>query len=42
MAPTSGQPTCAWRASSVVLDVAAGTGDFTRELTRQGHRAVAY
>lgn len=27
--------------ASVVLDVAAGTGDFTRELTRQGHRAVA-
>jgi demethylmenaquinone methyltransferase / 2-methoxy-6-polyprenyl-1,4-benzoquinol methylase len=26
---------------SVVLDVAAGTGDFTRELARQGHRAVA-
>ena len=26
---------------SVVLDVAAGTGDFTRELVRQGHRAVA-
>ena len=26
---------------SVVLDVAAGTGDFTRELTRQGHHAVA-
>ena len=26
---------------SVVLDVAAGTGDFTRELQRQGHRAVA-
>jgi demethylmenaquinone methyltransferase/2-methoxy-6-polyprenyl-1,4-benzoquinol methylase len=27
--------------NSVVLDVAAGTGDFTRELSRQGHRAVA-
>ncbi len=27
--------------ASVVLDVAAGTGDFTRELARQGHRAVA-
>jgi demethylmenaquinone methyltransferase/2-methoxy-6-polyprenyl-1,4-benzoquinol methylase len=27
--------------SSLVLDVAAGTGDFTRELTRQGHQAVA-
>jgi len=27
--------------SSVVLDVAAGTGDFTRELLRQGQRAVA-
>lgn len=27
--------------SSVVLDVAAGTGDFTRELNRQGHHAVA-
>jgi len=26
---------------SVVLDVAAGTGDFTRELARQGHHAVA-
>ena len=26
---------------SVVLDVAAGTGDFTRELSRQGHHAVA-
>jgi demethylmenaquinone methyltransferase/2-methoxy-6-polyprenyl-1,4-benzoquinol methylase len=26
---------------SLVLDVAAGTGDFTRELTRQGHRAIA-
>ncbi len=26
---------------SVVLDVAAGTGDFTRELRRQGHLAVA-
>jgi demethylmenaquinone methyltransferase/2-methoxy-6-polyprenyl-1,4-benzoquinol methylase len=26
---------------SVVLDVAAGTGDLTRELRRQGHRAVA-
>jgi demethylmenaquinone methyltransferase/2-methoxy-6-polyprenyl-1,4-benzoquinol methylase len=26
---------------SVVLDIAAGTGDFTRELRRQGHRAVA-
>jgi len=28
-------------ACSVVLDVAAGTGDFTRELARQGHVAVA-
>ena len=28
-------------ASSLVLDVAAGTGDFTRELVSQGHRAVA-
>lgn len=27
--------------NSVVLDVAAGTGDFTRELRRQGQRAVA-
>ena len=27
--------------NSVVLDVAAGTGDFTRELQRQGQRAVA-
>ncbi len=27
--------------ASVVLDIAAGTGDFTRELTRQGQRAVA-
>lgn len=27
--------------NSLVLDVAAGTGDFTRELTRQGQRAVA-
>lgn len=27
--------------SSVVLDIAAGTGDFTRELTRQGHHPVA-
>lgn len=27
--------------NSVVLDVAAGTGDFTRELHRQGQRAVA-
>jgi len=27
--------------SSTVLDIAAGTGDFTRELTRQGQRAVA-
>jgi len=26
---------------SLVLDVAAGTGDFTRELNRQGQRAVA-
>ena len=26
---------------SLVLDVAAGTGDFTRELSRQGQRAVA-
>jgi demethylmenaquinone methyltransferase/2-methoxy-6-polyprenyl-1,4-benzoquinol methylase len=26
---------------SVVLDIAAGTGDFTRELVRQGHLAVA-
>lgn len=28
-------------ARSLVLDVAAGTGDFTRELERQGQRAVA-
>ncbi len=28
-------------ADSLVLDVAAGTGDFTRELERQGQRAVA-
>jgi demethylmenaquinone methyltransferase/2-methoxy-6-polyprenyl-1,4-benzoquinol methylase len=28
-------------APSLVLDVAAGTGDFTRELARQGHHAVA-
>jgi len=27
--------------SSTVLDVAAGTGDFTRELHRQGYKAVA-
>ena len=27
--------------ASVVLDIAAGTGDFTRELNRQGQRAVA-
>lgn len=27
--------------ASLVLDVAAGTGDFTRELARQGQRAVA-
>ncbi|MEO9181680.1 MAG: ubiquinone/menaquinone biosynthesis methyltransferase [Acidimicrobiales bacterium] len=27
--------------ASVVLDIAAGTGDFTRELARQGHSAVA-
>lgn len=27
--------------NSLVLDVAAGTGDFTRELRRQGQRAVA-
>ncbi|HUX03331.1 MAG TPA: ubiquinone/menaquinone biosynthesis methyltransferase [Acidimicrobiales bacterium] len=27
--------------NSLVLDIAAGTGDFTRELIRQGHRAVA-
>jgi demethylmenaquinone methyltransferase / 2-methoxy-6-polyprenyl-1,4-benzoquinol methylase len=27
--------------NSVVLDIAAGTGDFTRELTRQGHHPVA-
>ncbi|HEY1824568.1 MAG TPA: ubiquinone/menaquinone biosynthesis methyltransferase [Acidimicrobiales bacterium] len=27
--------------ASVVLDVAAGTGDFARELSRQGHRPVA-
>ncbi|MGC8509920.1 MAG: ubiquinone/menaquinone biosynthesis methyltransferase [Acidimicrobiales bacterium] len=27
--------------TSRVLDVAAGTGDFTRELAAQGHRAVA-
>jgi len=26
---------------SVILDIAAGTGDFTRELRRQGQRAVA-
>lgn len=26
---------------SVVVDVAAGTGDFSRELIRQGHRAVS-
>jgi demethylmenaquinone methyltransferase/2-methoxy-6-polyprenyl-1,4-benzoquinol methylase len=26
---------------SVVLDIAAGTGDFTRELNRQGQRAIA-
>ena len=26
---------------SVVLDIAAGTGDFTRELSRQGQRAIA-
>jgi demethylmenaquinone methyltransferase/2-methoxy-6-polyprenyl-1,4-benzoquinol methylase len=26
---------------SLVLDLAAGTGDFTRELTRQGQRAIA-
>ena len=28
-------------ANSVVLDLAAGTGDFTRELKRQGHQPVA-
>ena len=28
-------------AASTVLDLAAGTGDFTRELARQGQRAVA-
>jgi demethylmenaquinone methyltransferase/2-methoxy-6-polyprenyl-1,4-benzoquinol methylase len=28
-------------ANSVILDVAAGTGDFTRELHRQGHRGIA-
>ncbi|HEY5262758.1 MAG TPA: ubiquinone/menaquinone biosynthesis methyltransferase [Acidimicrobiales bacterium] len=28
-------------AKSMVLDIAAGTGDFTRELVRQGHQAVA-
>ena len=28
-------------ANSVVLDIAAGTGDFTRELHHQGHRAIA-
>jgi len=27
--------------ASLVLDIAAGTGDFTRELRRQGQRAVA-
>ncbi len=27
--------------SSIILDIAAGTGDFTRECARQGHRAVA-
>jgi len=27
--------------NSLVLDIAAGTGDFTRELVRQGHRAIA-
>jgi demethylmenaquinone methyltransferase/2-methoxy-6-polyprenyl-1,4-benzoquinol methylase len=27
--------------ASVVLDIAAGTGDFTRELSRQGQRPVA-
>lgn len=27
--------------NSVVLDIAAGTGDFTRELARQGLRAIA-
>jgi len=26
---------------SIILDIAAGTGDFTRECARQGHRAVA-
>src|SRR5580704_5831977 len=26
---------------SMVLDIAAGTGDFTRELVRQGHHPVA-
>ncbi|HUV57540.1 MAG TPA: ubiquinone/menaquinone biosynthesis methyltransferase [Acidimicrobiales bacterium] len=26
---------------STILDIAAGTGDFTRECARQGHRAVA-
>lgn len=28
--------------NSIVLDVAAGTGDFSRELSRQGHRPVAF
>lgn len=27
--------------NSVVLDIAAGTGDFTRELARQGHHPIA-
>jgi demethylmenaquinone methyltransferase/2-methoxy-6-polyprenyl-1,4-benzoquinol methylase len=27
--------------NSLVLDIAAGTGDFTRELVRQGHQAIA-
>jgi demethylmenaquinone methyltransferase / 2-methoxy-6-polyprenyl-1,4-benzoquinol methylase len=27
--------------NSLVLDIAAGTGDFTRELVHQGHRAIA-
>jgi demethylmenaquinone methyltransferase/2-methoxy-6-polyprenyl-1,4-benzoquinol methylase len=28
-------------ADSLILDVAAGTGDFTRELAKQGYRAVS-
>ena len=41
LAPAHRRATCACRPGSLVLDVAAGTGDLSRELARQGQRAVA-